>query len=37
MDRKADTKTGKEAKVELKSVDLKQAGIAAAAKFFNKA
>ncbi len=37
MDRNTETKTGKEAKAEIKAVNLKQVGIAAAAKFFNKA
>jgi hypothetical protein len=37
MDHKAEVKNSKEAKVEIKSVDLKQVGMAAAAKFFNKA
>jgi hypothetical protein len=36
MDHKSEATNGKEAKVELKSVDLKQAGISAPAKHFNK-
>jgi hypothetical protein len=37
MDRKTETKDIKVVKAELKSVDLKQVGIATSAKFFNKA